>query len=41
MSPWLFNLFMDAVMKEVREKACDVGVTQGMKEEILNGRLIG
>ena len=27
MSPWLFNLFMDAVMKEVREKAGDVGVT--------------
>ena len=26
MSPWLFNLFMDAVMKEVREKAGDVGV---------------
>ena len=24
---WLFNLFMDAVMKEVREKAGDVGVT--------------
>ena len=27
MSPWLFNLFMDAAMKEVREKADDVGVT--------------
>ena len=27
MSPWLFNLFMDAVMKEVREKAGDIGVT--------------
>ena len=27
MSPWLFNLFMDAVMKEVREKEGDVGVT--------------
>ena len=27
MSPWLFNLFLDAVMKEVREKAGDVGVT--------------
>ena len=27
MSPWLFNLFMDALMKEVREKAGDVGVT--------------
>ena len=27
MSPWLFNLFIDAVMKEVREKAGDVGVT--------------
>ena len=26
MSPWLFNLFMDAVMKEVRERASDVGV---------------
>ena len=26
-SPWLFNLFMDAVMKEVRGKAGDVGVT--------------
>ena len=27
MSPWLYNLFMDAVMKEVRENAGDVGVT--------------
>ena len=27
MSPCLFNLFMDAVMKEVREKAGDVDVT--------------
>ena len=27
MSPWLFNLFMDSVMKEVREKVGDVGVT--------------
>ena len=27
MSPWLFNLFMDAAMKEVREKTGDVGVT--------------
>ena len=27
MSPWLFNLFMDAVIKEIREKAGDVGVT--------------
>ena len=27
MSPWLFNLFMDTVMKEVREKAGGVGVT--------------
>ena len=27
MSPWLFNLFMDGVMKEVRERAGDVGVT--------------
>ena len=26
MSHWLFNLYMDAVMKEAREKA-DVGVT--------------
>ena len=26
MLPWLFNLFMDAVMKDVREKAGDVGV---------------
>ena len=26
MSLWPFNLFMDAVMKEVREKAGDVGV---------------
>ena len=25
MSPWLFNIFMDGVMKEVREKAGDVG----------------
>ena len=37
MSPWLFNLFMDAAMKEVSGKAGDVG---GM-EEILNGMLIG
>ena len=29
MSPWLFNLFMDAVVKEVREKAGDVGVILG------------
>ena len=27
MSPWLLNLFMDAAMKEVREKVGDVGVT--------------
>ena len=27
MSPWLFNLFMDAVMKGFSEKASDVGVT--------------
>ena len=27
MSPWLLNLFMDAAMKEVTEKAGDVGVT--------------
>ena len=27
MSPWLFNLFVDAAMKEVRDKAGDVGVT--------------
>ena len=27
MSPWLFNLFMDGVMKEVRERTEDVGVT--------------
>ena len=27
MSPWLFNLFVGAVMKEVREKAGGVGVT--------------
>ena len=27
MSSWLFNLFMDVAMKEVREKAGDVGVT--------------
>ena len=27
MSSWLFNLFMNAVMKEVREKASDDGVT--------------
>ena len=34
MSPWLFNLFMDAVMKEVKEKAGDVGVT--MRDERRN-----
>ena len=34
MSPWLFNLFMDAVMREVREKAGDVGVT--LQDEIRN-----
>ena len=27
MSPWLFNVFMDGVMKEVREAVGDVGVT--------------
>ena len=27
MSPWVFNLFMDAAMREVTEKAGDVGVT--------------
>ena len=27
MSPWLFNLFMDVAMKEVRDSAGDVGVT--------------
>ena len=27
MSPWLFNVFMDGVMKEVRERAGDVGAT--------------
>ena len=27
MSPWLFNLFMDGVMREVREKIDDVGAT--------------
>ena len=27
MSHWLFNLFMDAAMKEVRQKAGDAGVT--------------
>ena len=32
---------MNAAMKEAREKAGDVGVTRGMKEEILNGRLTG
>ena len=26
MSPWPFNLFMDAAMKEVREKAGDISV---------------
>ena len=34
MSPWLFNLFMGAMMKEVREKASDVGVT--LRDEIRN-----
>ena len=29
MSPWLFNLFMDSVKKEDREKAGDVGVPLG------------
>ena len=27
MSPWLFNLFIEAMMKEVREKAGDIYVT--------------
>ena len=27
MSPWIFNLFMDRVMREVREKVDDVGAT--------------
>ena len=26
-SPWLFNLFMDAAVKKVKEKVGDVGVT--------------
>ena len=26
MSPWLFNLFMDGVMKEIREIAREIGV---------------
>ena len=34
MSPWLFDLFMDAVLKEVREKAGEVGVT--LREERKN-----
>ena len=40
MSPWLF-LFMDAVMKEGREKAGDIGVTLWDERRILNGWLIG
>ena len=27
MLPWLFNVFMDGVMKEVRERVGDVGAT--------------
>ena len=27
MSPWLFNLYMDGVMREIREKVDDVGAT--------------
>ena len=27
MSPWLFNMFMDGVMREVREKAGDIGAS--------------
>ena len=27
MSPWLFNVFMDGVMKELREAVGDVGAT--------------
>ena len=34
MSPWLLNLFMDAAMKQVREKAGDVGVT--LQDKIRN-----
>ena len=34
MSPWLFNLFMDAAMKEATEKAGEVGVT--MQDERKN-----
>ena len=41
MSPWLFNFVVDAAMKEVREKAGDVGVTLQDERRILNGRLIG
>ena len=26
MSPWLFNLFMDGVMREIRETAGEIGV---------------
>ena len=41
MSPWLFNLFMDAVMKEFREKADDVGaILLDEKKKKMNGRLI-
>ena len=36
MSPWLINLFMDAVMKEVREKAGDVSVTLWDKRRKFN-----
>ena len=41
MSPWPFNLFMDAAMKEVREKAGDVGVTLQDERRNIDGRLVG
>ena len=41
MSPWLFNLFMDGVIKEIRETASDMGVRLILIEvnmnELLNG----
>ena len=41
MSPWLFNVFMDGVMKEVREAVGMWVQPCGMQEVTLNGRWNG
>ena len=41
MSPWLFNVFMDGVMKKVREAVGDGMRPCGMQEVTLNRRWDG